>query len=98
MRQPNMSYSDFLHYIKILKTEFEFREKLYTIGVFDIITQLHTFDICVELLEIIFNDKTHRLSEWIYEEDFGEVNHISTKDIYEELIKEGDDLSQSEEC
>ena len=98
MNQINLSYSDFLHYIKILKTESEFREELYAVEIFDITTRLHTFDTCVELLEIIFNDKTHRLSEWIYEENFGEVNHISTEDIYKELTKEGDDISQSEEC
>ena len=98
MRQPNMSYSNFSKYIETLKKECELREKLYSVGIFDIISQIYTFDICVELLEIIFNDTEHILSEWIFEENFGEVNHISTKDIYKELTKEGDDLSQNEEC
>jgi hypothetical protein len=39
------------------------------------------------------------LSEWIFEENFGEVNNTSISDIYKELTdKEGDDLLQSEEC
>lgn len=99
MRQPNMSYSNFSKYIETLKKECELREKLYSVGIFDIISQIYTFDICVELLEIIFNDTEHRLSEWIFEENFGEVNNTSVSDIYKELTdKEGDDISQNEEC
>ena len=98
MRQPNMSYSNFSKYIETLKKECELREKLYSVGIFDIISQIYTFDICVDLLEIIFNDTEHILSEWIFEENFGEINHMSTEDIYKKLTKEGDDLSQNEEC
>lgn len=100
MKQSNvsMSYTDFSNYIATLQKECEHREKLYSVGIYDIISQIYTFDICVELLEIIFNDTKRRLSEWIFEENFGEVNNISTLDIYNELTKEGDDISQNEEC
>ena len=37
MRQPNMSYSNFSKYIETLKKECELREKLYSVGIFDII-------------------------------------------------------------
>jgi hypothetical protein len=94
-----MSDSTFTNYINALRRECEHREKLYSVGIFDILSQIYTFDICVELLEIIFNDTKHRLSEWIFEENFGEVNNTSISDIYKELTdKEGDDLLQSEEC
>lgn len=101
MKLPNVLISDltFTNYIDALKKECEYREKLYSVGMFEILSQMFTFDMCVELLEIIFNDTEHRLSEWIFEENFGEVNNISVSDIYKELTdKEGDGISQNEEC
>ena len=82
-----ITFDKFNHYINVLRNECDFREALYQVGVYDIISRVYSFDICVELLETLFNDKNNIISEWIFEENFGEVNNISVEQLYDMLIQ-----------
>lgn len=82
-----MSFLIFKHYMDKIKEEYKYFEVLYNIGMLDLVSKIISLDVCVELLEIMFKDEDHFLSEWIFERQFGEMDNTTTSDIYNTLIE-----------
>lgn len=82
-----ITYAEFVQYITALIEEYIYREQLYEVGMSEVLGNLQSFDIALELLENILGDNNGTITEIMYEDNRLLRTERSLKRIYDILTE-----------
>ena len=83
----HITYAEFVQYITALVEEYIYREQLHEVGMSEVLSNLQSFDIALELLENILGDDNGAITEMMYEDNRLLRTEYSLKRIYNILTE-----------
>ena len=92
-----MPYVRFHAYMNILKKEYDYREKMLSMGMHYTLDKMDSFYLLLDMMADVLDDENGVLCDWVFEYNFGENSDLTVKELYDKLIG-GEDLSPKEEC